>query len=92
MTVTFKLAAGGAAEVVETDGDQVVLCSTLAAPPGSWLEGEWTEAGARVRIKVRGCRRDQSGSARFRIEGRFVNLAKTQRARLRASDQEHERS
>ena len=82
MTVTFELAAGGRADVVETDGDRVVLSSTVAAAPGSSLEGEWRTVGARVRIKVRSCRREPSTSDRFRVEGRFVNLSKTQRARL----------
>ena len=86
MTVTLELVRGGTADVVETDGDRVVLSSTVAAPPGSSLEGEWTAAGTRVRIKVRGCRREQSTGERFRIEGRFVNLGRAQRARLLEPD------
>jgi hypothetical protein len=86
VTVTFELAAGGTADVLETDGDRVVLSSTVAAPPGSSLEGEWRTVGARIRIKVRGCRREPSTSDRFRVEGRFVNLSKTQRARLQESN------
>jgi hypothetical protein len=86
VTVTFELAAGGAADIVETDGDRVVLSSTVAAPPGSSLKAEWKAAGAQVRIKVRGCRREQNAGDRYRVEGRFVNLEKTQRARLLESD------
>ena len=86
MRIRFQLESGNSAEVLETDGGRLVLLSTMAAPPGSSLEGEWTEVEARVRIKVRGCQRDPSGGEVFRIEGRFVNLGKSLRAQLLAHD------
>jgi len=86
MTVTLQLTSGGTADVVETDGDRVVLSSTVAAPPGSSLKGEWAAASTQIRIKVRGCRREQSGDGRFRIEGRFVNLGRAKRIRLLESN------
>jgi hypothetical protein len=74
--VTFEI-EGGRAELVETDGERVVIDATRAAPPGSTLEASLD--GVRYSIKVRACKKQ---SAAFRIEGRWVNLSRAQRDRL----------
>lgn len=79
MSLSLTLEAGGEAAIVETDGDRVTLSSPRASPPGSTLEG--TLDGETYRVKVRGCRQE---GARYRILGRFVNLSRSQRARLMA--------
>ncbi len=77
----LDLTKGGHAELVETDGDSVVVVSTAPSPPGSPLEG--SEAGVTFQIKVRSCRRvGPEEPARFRIEGRWVNLSRAQRERV----------
>ena len=77
------LAGGAAARVTETDGDRAVLRSAAAAPPGSIVEGSSPEGGPPYRVKVRGCRRVAEGDPLpFRVEGRFVDLTREQRARV----------
>ena len=80
--------SGGDAFIVEHSlhsgsGDAVTLASTAPSPPGSTLEAVHSE-GARsvtVRVKVRGCRRQQLPDGRdgFRIDGRFVSLSRAER-------------
>jgi hypothetical protein len=68
---------GGSAELVETDGDRVVVRAGRSSPPGSSFE--MTLDGVRYLIKVRHCRRD--GEA-FLIDGRWVNLSRSMRERV----------
>jgi len=73
---------GGEADVVALEGERVTLRSTVSAPPGAPLAGrlrEGVSAGAALRIKVHGCRRE--GDV-FRIEGRVIDLSRELRATL----------
>ena len=78
----------GHALVIETDGDRVSLESTHPAPPGSPLSTR-SEQGVSYRIKVRGCRRVEAALRPYRIDGRFVNLSRSQRMALTARAQIH---
>jgi hypothetical protein len=80
--IELLLERGGAAVVLETDGERVTVLAPAASPPGSTLNARLD--GANVAIKVRGCRRtepDASGRE-FRIEGRFVSLSRALREKL----------
>jgi hypothetical protein len=84
--IPLQLKRGGDAFIVEHQGDFVVLASTAPSPPGSTLEAEH-EGGPRsvpVRVKVRGCRRDNlpDGREGFRIDGRFVSMTRADREML----------
>lgn len=80
MTV-FSWARGGQGRLIETDGERVSVQSSLAAAPGTPLEGEFE--GVTYRIKVRSCRRQgDEAELPFRIEGHFQNLTREQRARV----------
>lgn len=82
--LVLRLAAGGEAVVLETDGNVVTLHSTLSAPPGMPLEGTSPD-GQKYTVKVRGSRRDGDdgdGKPRFLVEGRWVNLSRAQRLTL----------
>jgi hypothetical protein len=94
MTPELELLLGGALSIAQIDGDRVVVESARAFPPGSTLEFRLAAGATREReaaaadavifkIKVRGCRRAESGDA-FRIEGRFVSLSRTARELLQA--------
>ncbi len=75
---------GGEANVVALEGERISLLSTVASPPGSPLVGklhEGVNAGASVRIKVHGCRREGDG---FRIEGRVIDMTRDLRSALAA--------
>ena len=90
--VALRLKRGGDAFILEHQGDFVVVASTAPSPPGSTLEAEHV-GGARsvpVRVKVRGCRRDNLPDGRdgFRIDGRFVSLTRGDREVLFASPPE----
>jgi len=77
---------GGTAEIVESDGAHVVLHSEVPSPPGSTLTGTATDLARPFRVKVRGCRLLAEGGSRpFRIEGRFVDVTKDQRALVSAA-------
>lgn len=70
---------GGEASLTSLDSaDQVLLFSTIAAAPGTPLIGVAT-TGERLRIKVRTCKKVSSDASSFRIEGRLLDLTKTQR-------------
>jgi hypothetical protein len=71
---------GGDARLVRTDGDRALVDASRPFPVGSTLVGTETSSDASFRVKVRGCRRTDSG--RFLVEGRFVNLSRDQRDRL----------
>lgn len=69
---------GGEAEVLETDGQRVVVLSTRAAAPGQPLTARAAMASAaQVRVKVQGCKREADG--RFRIHGRWLDLTRAMR-------------
>ena len=69
----------GHGRIVEVRGEHVAFASNVAAPPGSMLEA--AAAGVHVQIKVRSCRREPAAGD-FRIEGRFLNLSRTDREKL----------
>lgn len=68
---------GGGAELVETDGERVVVRAGRSSPPGSLFD--MTLDGVAYRIKVRHCRRDGDS---FSIDGRWVNLSRSMRERV----------
>jgi hypothetical protein len=75
----------GRGYVIEIESDHVSFASSVASPPGSTLEASAPELG--IRIKVRSCKSEPlaDGSPGFRIEGRFVNLSRADREKLRGS-------
>lgn len=78
----LSLEGGGTARVEQSDGERVVLLATRSSPPGSTLAGRAGDDGG-YQVKVRGCRRlGDTEPATFRIEGRWVNLSRAQRARV----------
>jgi hypothetical protein len=77
---TLRLAGGGSALILENSGEQVVLQSSHASPPGSTLQLD--HQGLAVMIKVRGCKRSSEGERPFRIEGRLVSLTRAAREQL----------
>jgi len=69
---------GGEAELIETDGQRVVLLSSRAAAPGQPLSARVAMASAvELRVKVQGCSRQADG--RFRIHGRWLDLTRAMR-------------
>lgn len=80
--VTLELVKGGSAVVLETDGDRVVVLSSLPSPPGSTLE--LMLEGERYLVKVRGCKKVEADAAgrSFSIDGRWVNLSRAARAKV----------
>ncbi|MBI3204164.1 MAG: hypothetical protein IT377_29750 [Polyangiaceae bacterium] len=79
--IEFAWARGGRGRLIETNGDVVSVQSSLACAPGTPLEGELD--GVTYRIKVRSCRKQgDEAELPFRIEGRFQNLTREQRARV----------
>jgi hypothetical protein len=82
---------GGDAFIVEHTGEFVTVASTAPSPPGSTLEAAFNgPRSVTVRVKVRGCRRQSLPDGRdgFRIEGRFVSLARAEREALFGSQNE----
>ncbi len=87
--IALDLPSGETAEIVETNGEHAVVRSSAPSPPGSTLRGTARDGSGEYRVKVRGCRRDAvADSLPFRIEGRFVDLTKQQRARLLAGSRQ----
>jgi hypothetical protein len=81
MTLRLAWADGGEAEVVETDGERVVVRSTRAAAPGQPLVANVEmETSAQVRFKVQGCKRQDDGW--FRIAGRWLDLTRAMRQEI----------
>jgi len=81
VTVRLRWVGGGEAEVVETDGQRVVVRSSRASPPGSPLAAESSLPSSSVlKLKVHGCRKEPDGW--FRIEGRWVDLTRAAREEL----------
>jgi len=90
----LQLKRGGDAFIVEHSEDFVTLASTAPSPPGSTVEAVMNAAprSVSIRVKVRGCRREQLPDGRdgFRIDGRFVSLTRADREILFASQSESE--
>ena len=82
MTCHLRIASGGQARVVQTDGVAVVLLADVPVPAGATLELRLSDDPRPLWVKVRGARRTSAESADYRIEGRFVNLGKALRERL----------
>ena len=78
--VALTLASGGAAAIVENQGDHVALRSSLPSPPGSTLALNHQELS--VLVKVRGCKRVDDSALPFRIEGRLVSFTRAAREQL----------
>jgi hypothetical protein len=78
----WTLERGGEASLIETDGDRVSLESTRAFPPGAPLVARAEGTAEPYRVKVRGSRR--ISDTHFRVDGRFVNLSRSERERLLA--------
>jgi hypothetical protein len=72
---------GGEADVVASADDQTTVRSTIPSAPGSRLEGELAEGGARVWLKVHRCRKD--GDA-FVIDGRLLDATRELRTTIAA--------
>ena len=83
MPVEVKLVGGEAAEIAATDGTNVVLHSSASSPPGSTLFLVVPRMASPCRVKVRSCRKvPDAGALPFRIEGRFVDLTREDRAAM----------
>jgi hypothetical protein len=81
----LELEDGTRASILETDGDRVVVLARKPAPPGASLKLRFTGESGSYLIKVRGSRRvEEDGVESFRIEGRWVNLTRAQRERVRS--------
>jgi hypothetical protein len=78
LTLTFG--NRGTANVLESDGNLVLLDATFSSPPGSPLEG--SAEGSTYKIKVRSSKKQPGDATRFLIEGRFYDLTKAQRERV----------
>lgn len=78
----LELVRGGTLDVLEVNGEHVVVLSSLASPPGSPLEAVLD--GGTLRIKVRSCQHVEADDAgrSYRIEGRLVSLTRAQRESL----------
>ena len=81
----LELEDGTRASILETDGDRVVLRAQKPAPPGASLKLRFVDESGSYLVKVRGSRRvEDDGVDGFRIEGRWVNLTRAQRERVRS--------
>lgn len=75
---------GGEADLAVIEGDRVQLRSSVAAAPGTPLEGSLQGgSGKRFRVKVARCRRDEPAGV-FIIEGRLVDASRDLRSELSA--------
>ncbi len=89
MTIDLVLSGGGRGRIVESDGNHVTIVADVSSPPGSTLVAESESLGS-CRIKVRGCKRAEQNSvdSGYRIDGRFVNLSRSQRRLLLSETQD----
>jgi hypothetical protein len=85
MPATVSISGRGPGRIISTDGSRVVLEAGTAAPPGASLTCEAEGAIPPFKIKVSACKRSAEGT--FRIEGRFVDLTREQRAALESMTQ-----
>ncbi len=79
----FVLPDGRTATMERHTGELVTLCSEASSPPGSTLKLRSEGVVQPYEVKVRTCRRNDTGG-RFIIEGRWVNLSRVQRDALGA--------
>ncbi|MEZ4446836.1 MAG: hypothetical protein R3B72_47595 [Polyangiaceae bacterium] len=77
MSVPLELVKGGAAELVQLDGDRGTIASDIPSAPGSRLETRID--GRSLRLKVHRCVKE---GERFTIEGRFIDLTRDLRQTL----------
>lgn len=83
MGIAVHIEGHGQGEIVSTDGKRVVLVSPSSAPPGASLSLALGGMPRPCRVKVSSCKRAvDSREPVFRIEGRFVDLTRDERARL----------
>ena len=81
MIAEAALKRGGMASLVKADQEHVTLDIPWASPPGSTVE--LVVAGAPLGVKVRNCRKVAGAEpTRYRIEGRWTTLPRTQREAL----------
>jgi hypothetical protein len=80
VNVELSVASGGAAVIVENQGDHVTVRSSVPSPPGSTLH--LVHQALSVSVKVRGCKRLDESALPFRIEGRLVSLTRAGREQL----------
>ena len=80
MNVELSVSGGGAAAIVDNQGDHVTVRSSVASPPGSTLVLD--HHGLSVQVKVRGCKRLGDGALPFQILGRLVSLTRAGREQL----------
>ena len=74
--------SGQTALLVESDGERVVLVMDASSPPGTTLHGALAGESLACTVKVLRCRREATS---FKVEGRFVNLSRVLRQRVRAA-------
>lgn len=77
--VALALRPEGDARLLRLDGEVAALDASRASAPGSRLECSLD--GRTLRLKVHRCVRDGD---RFTIEGRFIDLTRSDRERLAA--------
>lgn len=70
---------GGHAEVLQLEGESIVLRSTMSAPPGARLEAR-TPDGEAVKLKSYGTHKEQDGS--FTLKGRLIDATRSLRDKL----------
>ncbi len=73
MHKTMTLSTGGAASIVETDGDKTVIRSPSPSPPGSTVRGRFEGVACEFQLKVRNCKKDGDS---FLIDGRVRNATR----------------
>ena len=84
--MSVRWARGGEGKILSIGADNIVLRSTVPAPPGERLTGTVDADGGAptiaLRVKVHGCRRGTHDE--FFIEGRPLDLARDVREYLQA--------
>lgn len=79
--VHLRWAAGGEAEVIETDGERAIVRSSRSAAPGTPLAATSDlPSSSPLKLKVHGCRKEADGW--FRIHGRWLDLTRVVRLEL----------
>jgi hypothetical protein len=85
MSAIISISGHGAGRILSTDGARVVIEAETAAPPGASLSCSTEGATLLFKMKVSSCKRAQAGAtARYVIEGRFVDVTREQREALAA--------
>jgi hypothetical protein len=81
--LSLRWRGSGRAEALAFGRDELAVRSTVAAAPGTPLEGELEVPGGDplpLTVKVRRCRREPEGT--FRIEGRLISPTRALREAL----------